>query len=43
MDEISKITSALTGGTLPEGYNPKAIEKLAKQFQKLSEARVIKK
>lgn len=42
MDEISKITSVLTGGALPEGYNPKAIEKLAKQFQKLSEARVIR-
>ena len=42
MDEISKITSVLTGGALPEGYNPKAIEKLAKQFQKLSEARIIK-
>lgn len=42
MDEISKITSALTGGALPEVYNPKAIEKLSKRFQKLSEARVIK-
>ncbi len=42
MDEISKITSALTGGALPEGYNPKVIEKLSKRFQKLSEARIIK-
>ncbi|MBF1266177.1 MAG: hypothetical protein HXN04_00020 [Porphyromonadaceae bacterium] len=42
MDEISKITSVLTGGALPEGYNPKAIEKLSKRFQKLSEARVIR-
>ena len=42
MDEISKLTSALAGGTLPEGYNPKAIEKLRKHFQKLSEARIIR-
>lgn len=42
MDEISKITSALTGGALPEGYNPKVIEKLSKRFQKLSEARIIR-
>ena len=42
MDEISKITSALTGGALPEGYKPKVIEKLSKRFQKLSEARIIK-
>lgn len=42
MDEISKITSVLTGGALPEGYNPKVIEKLSKRFQKLSEARVIR-
>lgn len=42
MDEISKITSALSSGALPEGYNPKAIQKLTKHFKKLSEARIIR-
>lgn len=41
MNEIAKLTQALTGSEMPEAYNAKEMGKLAKSFQKLTEARVV--